>query len=181
MNKNKENLIWIDLEMTGLNPKKDYIIEIATVVTDKHLNILKIGPDLVIKQNNLILNSMNEWNKSIHTKSGLIKIVKNSICTIKSAEQQTINFLEKIVPINVSPMCGNSISNDRIFLGKYMPELLSYFHYRSIDVSSLKELVRIWKPNIAIKFKKKSCHRALKDIYESINELIFYRKHFINI
>lgn len=181
MNINKNNLIWIDLEMTGLNIYKDHIIEIATLITDINLKILDKGPCLVIKQKKSVLHEMNNWNKQIHTESGLIKLIKKSNCTLSNAEKQTINFLKKWVPKKISPMCGNSISNDRLFLNKYMPELLSYFHYRSIDVSTIKELVRLWNPKISNNIKKNNTHRALDDIYESINELMFYRENFIRI
>lgn len=177
MNINKNNLIWIDLEMTGLDINKDQIIEIATLITDKHLNILDIGPDLVISQNNKILDSMNQWNKNTHSKSGLLKLVKESVCTLKQAEIKTIDFLKKWVIPNSSPMCGNSIYHDRLFLNKYMPNLFLYFHYRSIDVSTVKSLIEFWKPELFNKIKKINKHRAMSDITESLNELIFYRKY----
>lgn len=178
---NKNNLIWIDLEMTGLNPNKDHIIEIATLVTNNNLEILEKGPCLAIYQNFKVLNSMNEWNKNIHTKNGLINRVKKSLYDIKKAELLTIDFFKKWVPLGYSPMCGSSVSNDRCFLNKYMPDLLNYFHYRCIDVSSLKELFNIWRPKDKIKIKKLIEHKAMNDIYNSINELIFYRDNFIKI
>lgn len=178
---NKKNLIWIDLEMTGLNLNKDHIIEIATLVTNDNLEILEEGPCLAIHQKSEILNSMNEWNKNIHIKNGLIDKVKKSFYNVKKAELSTINFLKKWIPSGYSPMCGSSVSNDRFFLSKYMPNLLNYFHYRSIDVSSLKELFKIWRPNHKIQIKKLIKHKAINDIYNSINELVFYRDNFIKI
>ncbi|MGP1945017.1 MAG: oligoribonuclease [Arsenophonus sp. ET-LJ4-MAG3] len=176
---NDNNLIWIDLEMTGLDPKKDRIIEIATIVTDSNLTILSEGPVIAIHQSDKLL-IMNEWNIKIHTKSGLIDRVKSSQYDEKKAELATISFLEKWLPIGVSPICGNGVAQDRRFLFKYMPELEKYFHYRYIDVSTLKELARRWKPNILSGFRKKNTHQALKDVYESIAELSYYRKYFIN-
>ncbi|WMY95943.1 MAG: oligoribonuclease [Arsenophonus sp.] len=178
---NKNNLIWIDLEMTGLDPEKNRIIEIATVVTNSTLNILAEGPVISIKQSEKQLLFMNEWNQKIHNKSGLIKKVQVSQYDEKKAELATISFLKKWVPIGVSPICGNSVAQDRRFLFKYMPTLEKYFHYRYLDVSSLKELVFRWKPNILIGFTKQQTHRALEDIKESIAELAYYRKHFINL
>ncbi|WMY96590.1 MAG: oligoribonuclease [Arsenophonus sp.] len=178
---NKNNLIWIDLEMTGLDPEKNRIIEIATVVTNSKLNILAEGPVISIKQSEKQLLFMNEWNQKIHNKSGLIKKVQLSKYDEKKAELATISFLEKWVPIGVSPICGNSVAQDRRFLFKYMPTLEKYFHYRYLDVSSLKELVFRWKPSILIGFTKKETHRALADIKESIAELAYYRKNFINL
>lgn len=177
----KNNLIWIDLEMTGLDPDIDQIIEIATVITDKNLKILCEGPSLAIAQNKLVLNSMNEWNKDIHKKNGLLKLVKKSDVNLKKAELLTINFIKQWVLEKKSPMCGNSISTDKIFLRKYMPQLLSYFHYRSIDVSTIKELIKMWDIKNCHYTKKISCHRALDDIYESIKELVFYKKLFFKL
>lgn len=178
---NQNNLIWIDLEMTGLNPNKHSIIEIATIVTNSHLKILEKGPELAIFQDKNILSNMNLWSKKIHQKNGLIEKVKNSKNTNNSAERDTISFLEKWVPKNCSPMCGNSVQNDRIFLLKYMPKLESYFHYRIIDVSTIKELVKRWNPKILKKFKKNNNHRALEDVYSSIYELSFYKDYFLKI
>ena len=179
MNK-KTNLIWIDLEMTGLVPEKDIIIEIATVVTDAHLNVLAEGPSLAIYQDNKHLDSMDEWNTRQHTKSGLVKRVKESEISLDEAEKQTLDFLIKYVDQGASPMCGNSICQDRRFLYNYMPKLEKFFHYRHIDVSTLKELAVRWKPDVVNTSFKESKHLALSDIYDSINELKHYREHFID-
>ncbi len=173
------NLIWIDLEMTGLNPQQDLIIEIATVVTDKDLNILAEGPELVIHQDKSVLDSMDDWNQRHHGQSGLIKRVRESPTNEHAAESQTLEFLRQWVPSGASPMCGNSICQDRRFLFRYMPKLEAFFHYRNLDVSTLKELARRWAPELTNGFIKKSSHRALDDILESIDELKFYRKHFL--
>ena len=179
MNK-KTNHIWIDLEMTGLVPEKDNIIEIATVVTDADLNVLAEGPSIAIHQNNKHLDSMDEWNTRQHTKSGLIQRVKGSKISVNEAEKQTLDFLIKYVEPGASPMCGNSICQDRRFLYNYMPKLEKFFHYRHIDVSTLKELAIRWKPDIVTTSFKQSKHLALSDIYDSINELKYYREHFID-
>jgi len=178
MNK-KTNLIWIDLEMTGLIPEHDVIIEIATVVTDAQLNVVDEGPSLAIHQSNEILDGMDEWNTNQHNHSGLVKRVQESKISIAEAESQTLNFLMKYVDLGASPMCGNSICQDRRFLYNYMPDLEKFFHYRHIDVSTLKELAVRWKPNIISTSYKKSRHLALSDIYDSIDELKHYREHFI--
>ena len=178
MNK-KTNLIWIDLEMTGLIPEHDVIIEIATVVTDAQLNVVDEGPSIAIHQSNEILNGMDEWNTNQHNRSGLVKRVQESKISIPEAESQTLNFLMKYVDLGASPMCGNSICQDRRFLYNYMPDLEKFFHYRHIDVSTLKELAVRWKPNIISASYKKSKHLALSDIYDSIDELKHYREHFI--
>jgi len=179
MNK-KTNLIWIDLEMTGLVPEEDIIIEIATVVTDAHLNVLAEGPSLAIHQDNKHLDSMDEWNTRQHTKSGLVQRVKESEISVNAAEKQTLDFVMKYVDPGTSPMCGNSICQDRRFLYNYMPKLEKFFHYRHIDVSTLKELAVRWKPDVVSTSFKQSKHLALSDIYDSINELKHYRKHFID-
>ena len=179
MNK-KTNLIWIDLEMTGLVPEKDIIIEIATVVTDANLNVLAEGPSLAIHQDNNHLESMDEWNTRQHTKSGLVQRVKESKIFINEAEKQTLDFVMKYVDPGTSPMCGNSICQDRRFLYNYMPKLEKFFHYRHIDVSTLKELAVRWKPDVVSNSFKQSKHLALSDIYDSINELKHYREHFID-
>ena len=179
MNK-KTNLIWIDLEMTGLVPEKDIIIEIATVVTDADLNVLAEGPSIVIHQDNKHLDSMDEWNTRQHTKSGLVQRVKESEISVNKAEKQTLDFVMKYVDPGTSPMCGNSICQDRRFLYNYMPKLEKFFHYRHIDVSTLKELAVRWKPDIVSNSFKQSKHLALSDIYDSINELKHYREHFID-
>jgi oligoribonuclease len=178
MNK-KTNLIWIDLEMTGLIPEHDVIIEIATVVTDAQLNVVDEGPSIAIHQSNEILDGMDEWNTNQHNRSGLVKRVQESKVSIAEAESQTLNFLMKYVDLGASPMCGNSICQDRRFLYNYMPDLEKFFHYRHIDVSTLKELAVRWKPDIISSSFKKSRHLALSDIYDSIDELKYYREHFI--
>jgi len=179
MNK-KTNLIWIDLEMTGLVPEKDNIIEIATVVTDADLNVLAEGPSVAIHQDNKHLDSMDEWNTRQHTKSGLVQRVKESEISVNEAEKQTLDFLMKYVDQGASPMCGNSICQDRRFLYNYMPRLEKFFHYRHIDVSTIKELAVRWKPDVVTTSFKQSKHLALSDIYDSINELKYYREHFID-
>jgi oligoribonuclease len=179
--KNKGNLVWIDLEMTGLEPKKDVIIEIATIVTDSDLNILAEGPMLAIHQSDELLDGMDEWCTNQHGKSGLTQRVKESSITDAQAEQETIAFLKQYVEPGVSPMCGNSIGQDRRFLDKYMPELERFFHYRNLDVSSLKELAKRWKPEVAAGVVKKGSHLAMDDIRDSIDELKYYREHFIKL
>jgi len=179
MNK-KTNLIWIDLEMTGLVPESDVIIEIATVITDSNLNVVAEGPSLAIHQSDEYLSGMDDWNTNQHNKSGLVERVKNSKLSPADAEQQTLVFLREFVDAGASPMCGNSICQDRRFLYNYMPELEKFFHYRHIDVSTLKELVSRWKPKATAIIDKQSAHLALSDVYDSINELKHYRKHFID-
>ncbi|CAC9538306.1 3'-to-5' oligoribonuclease (orn) [uncultured Gammaproteobacteria bacterium] len=179
MNNKETNLIWIDLEMTGLLPEKDVIIEIATIVTDKDLNILAEGPALVIHQNDEILTGMDEWNTEHHTASGLVKRVKDSNVSIQQAEQQTIEFLKKYITAGTSPMCGNTVCQDRRFLYNYMPKLEKFFHYRHIDVSTLKELAVRWKPEAKMIREGESAHLALADIRDSIDELKHYRRTFI--
>lgn len=179
MTVNASNLIWIDLEMTGLDPERDRIIEIATLVTDPELNILAEGPVFAIHQPDSQLALMDDWNVKTHTNSGLVARVKSSQYDDRAAEQETIAFLRQWVPANSSPICGNSIGQDRRFLSKYMPELEAYFHYRYLDVSTLKELARRWKPDILPGFKKQGSHQAMDDIRESVAELAYYREHFI--
>lgn len=181
MTVNKENLIWIDLEMTGLDTINDQIIEIATIVTDKNLNILAQGPMLAVHQSDATLAKMDDWNQNQHGQSGLIDRVKQSTYTEEQAELETIDFLKKYVPAGTSPMCGNSICQDRRFLARCMPKLEEYFHYRNLDVSSLKELATRWKPEVLDQFEKKGAHLALDDILESIEELQFYRKAILSI
>ncbi len=177
--KNNQNLIWIDLEMTGLLPEHDRIIEIATVVTDTQLNILAEGPVLAIHQNEARLAGMDEWNTRQHNQSGLVKRVQESTVTEAQAEKATIEFLQQYIDKGKSPMCGNSICQDRRFLCNYMPELAAFFHYRNLDVSTLKELAMRWRPQLLSGITKQSKHLALDDIKESIEELVYYRQHFI--
>ena len=179
MSADENNLIWIDLEMTGLDPERDRIIEIATLVTDANLNILAEGPVLAVHQSDEQLGLMDEWNVRTHTGSGLVERVKASPFSDSDAELQTIEFLKQWVPAGASPICGNSVGQDRRFLFRYMPELEAYFHYRYLDVSTLKELARRWKPEILPGFKKQNTHQALDDIRESVAELAYYREHFI--
>jgi len=181
MSKNNDNLIWVDLEMTGLDPEKERIIEIATIVTDKNLNILAEGPVLAIHQDKALLDAMDEWCTRTHGESGLTERVLKSEVTEADAERQTLKFLEQWVEPGQSPMCGNSIGQDRRFLVKYMPRLEAFFHYRNLDVSTLKELARRWKPDILAGFSKQNKHLALDDIRESIAELAYYREHFIKL
>lgn len=169
------------MEMTGLNPDTDCIIEVALVITDSQLNIVAEAPVLVVSQSVAVLDNMDNWNKSTHAKSGLIEKVKASNLTEKDVEAQMLTFLQQYVPSGVSPMCGNSICQDRRFLARAMPQLEAYFHYRNLDVSTIKELVKRWKPEIKSGLTKQGKHEALADIYDSINELKYYREHFIAI
>ncbi len=174
-----QNLVWIDLEMTGLSPERDRIIEIAVVVTDAQLGHRTEGPVLAIRQSDATLDGMDAWNKGTHGRSGLIDRVKASTIDEAAASAQVIEFLKRYVPAGKSPMCGNSICQDRRFLANHMPELEAFFHYRNLDVSTLKELARRWKPEIMAGFKKAQAHTALADIQESIDELAYYREHFL--
>lgn len=176
---NEMNLIWVDMEMTGLDPDHDRIIEVAVIVTDPQLHILAEGPVLAIHQSDEILNGMDAWNKGTHGRSGLIDRVKTSTITEAEAEETLIQFLKPFVQKGKSPMCGNSICQDRRFMAKGMPKLEAFFHYRNLDVSTLKELARRWKPELISGFKKKQAHTALADITESIDELRYYRDTFI--
>jgi oligoribonuclease len=177
----QNNLIWIDMEMTGLQPDSDRIIEIAILVTDAQLVTLAEGPVLVVHQPDAVLDAMDTWNKSTHKKSGLIERVRASKMTEAGAERAALDFLSQHVPASASPMCGNSICQDRRFLARWMPRLEAHFHYRNLDVSTLKELVRRWKPELMKGFAKEGKHEALADIVESIEELKFYRKSVMTI
>jgi oligoribonuclease len=179
--KSDQNLVWIDCEMTGLDPDKERLIEIAVVVTGPHLEPRVEGPVLVIHQSDELLDAMDKWNKGTHGKSGLTAKVKASTVTEAQAELQLLDFIRRYVPKEVSPMCGNTISQDRRFLVRYMPKLDAYFHYRNLDVSTLKELAKRWKPDVYTAFKKKQLHTALADVHESIDELAHYRQHFIKL
>ena len=181
MPQDQNNLIWIDMEMTGLSPETDRIIEVAIVVTDGNLNTIAESPVLVLHQPDAVLDAMDAWNKSTHKKSGLIDKVKTSTLTDTAAENMMIEFLALHVPASTSPMCGNSICQDRRFMARGMPKLEAYFHYRNLDVSTLKELAKRWKPAIMSGMKKHGKHEALADIYESIEELKYYREHFLQV
>lgn len=181
MPQDANNLIWIDLEMTGLDTQNDQIIEIATIVTDSELNVLAEGPVIAIHQSDDVIDGMDEWNTQHHGASGLIDRVKASAYTEAEAERETIAFLEQYVPKGASPICGNSICQDRRFLARCMPELEDYFHYRNLDVSTLKELARRWVPEVVDSLVKTGQHLALEDIRESIEELKHYREHFIKL
>lgn len=181
MAENNNDLIWIDMEMTGLNPNTDCIIEVALVITDAQLNTLAEAPVLVVSQPDHILDGMDKWNQSTHGKSGLIDKVKASTLNEADVENRMLEFLKQHIPSGVSPMCGNSICQDRRFLARCMPQLETYFHYRNLDVSTLKELAKRWKPEIIQGISKQSKHEALADIYDSIEELKYYRQHLFNI
>ena len=178
---NEMNLVWVDMEMTGLEPDTDKIIEVAVVVTDMHLNVLAEGPVFAIHQSDETLDKMDNWNKGTHGKSGLIDRVKASTVTEEEAQEKLITWLKQYVPANKSPMCGNTICQDRRFMVRGMPKLEAFFHYRNLDVSTLKELCRRWKPELASGFKKHQKHTAMADIIESIEELKYYREHFIKL
>jgi oligoribonuclease len=181
MAQNQNHLAWIDLEMTGLSPDTDRIIEIAIVITDSQLEVVAEAPVLVVHQPDSVLDGMDSWNKSTHGKSGLIDKVKASTLDEAGAEACMLEFLKEHVPARTTPMCGNSICQDRRFLVRWMPQLEDYFHYRNLDVSTLKELARRWKPEVAQGIKKHGKHEALADIYESIEEMKHYREHFIRL
>jgi len=176
---NPTHLLWLDMEMTGLSPDTDRIIELAIVVTDADLNTVAEGPVLVVHQPDEVMNAMDNWNKGTHGKSGLIDRVKASQLNEAEAEAQMLEFVKQHVPARTSPMCGNSICQDRRFLARYMPQLEAFFHYRNLDVSTLKELAKRWRPGLSEEFKKSNKHEALADIYESIDEMKHYREHFI--
>jgi oligoribonuclease len=176
-----QNLVWIDLEMTGLYPDRDRIIEIAVVMTDPQLTVRVEGPVFAVHQTDETLDGMDAWNKGTHGRSGLVDRVKASLVNEQQAEALVIDFLKQHVPAGKSPMCGNSICQDRRFLANYMPALEAFFHYRNLDVSTLKELARRWKPDIMAGFKKAQAHTALADIHESIDELVYYRQHLLSV
>ncbi len=181
MAQDQNNLVWLDMEMTGLDPDEDRIIEVGMVVTDSQLNTLAQAPVLVVHQADAVLEAMDDWNKGTHARSGLIGKVKASVLDEAQAEEQLLAFLAQYVPGKISPMCGNSICQDRRFLARHMPRLEAYFHYRNLDVSTLKELARRWKPEIVKGLVKQGKHEALADIYESIEELKYYRENFLKL
>jgi oligoribonuclease len=181
MPQDQNNLVWLDMEMTGLDPERDRIIEVAIVITDSQLNAVAEAPVLVVHQSDAVLEGMDDWNKSTHARSGLITKVKASVLAEAETEQQYLDFLVRHVPSKTSPICGNSICQDRRFLARCMPRLEAYFHYRNLDVSTLKELVKRWKPELAKGLIKHGKHEALADIYESIEELKYYREHFLKL
>ncbi|MDX8410493.1 MAG: oligoribonuclease [Mariprofundaceae bacterium] len=174
----KSYLVWMDMEMSGLNPDRDHVLEIATLITDSNLEIVAEGPELVVHQPQEILDGMDEWCRKHHRASGLTAMVQASTISLAEAEEKTLAFLQEYIPENGCPLCGNSIHQDRRFLYRYMPQLEAWLHYRNIDVSSLKEVVKRWYPNAGKLPRKKGSHRALHDIRESIEELRYYRKHF---
>lgn len=181
MAQDNNNLIWLDMEMSGLLPDSDRILELAVVVTDANLNVLGESPVLVVHQSDAVLDSMDAWNKGAHSKSGLIDKVKASTLDEDMVQQQMIEYLKQFVASGKSPMCGNSICQDRRFMARYMPKLEAYFHYRNLDVSTLKELCKRWKPELAKSIVKNGKHTALADIYESIEEMKFYRENFLKL
>ena len=179
--KSDQNLVWLDCEMSGLDPEKERLLELAVVVTNADLSVRIEGPVWVIHQLDAVLDGMDAWNKGTHGKSGLIDKVRASTVSEAQAEAECLAFLAKYVPKNGSPMCGNTISQDRRFLVKYMPKLEAFFHYRCLDVSTLKELAKRWKPAVYSSFKKQQKHTALADVHESIDELVHYRSHFLSL
>ena len=181
MPQDQNNLVWLDMEMTGLVPDRDRIIEMAVIVTDSSLNEVAVSPVLVVHQPDAVLDAMDNWNKSTHGKSGLIDKVKASTLDDAAAEAQMLAFVQQYVPANTSPICGNSICQDRRFLARWMPRLEAWFHYRNLDVSTLKELAKRWRPELSKGLTKHGKHEALADIYESIEELKYYREHFLKL
>ncbi len=178
---NSARLVWIDLEMTGLEPRTDRIIEVATLVTDGSLNLIAEGPVIAVSQPEAALEAMDEWNQRTHGESGLVERVRKSNMDVAEAEQRTLAFLRQYVEDRASPMCGNSVHQDRRFLNRYMPELERFFHYRNLDVSTVKELARHWRPDLIGGFTKKGSHQAMDDIHDSIAELRYYREHFFRL
>jgi oligoribonuclease len=178
---NEMNLVWIDMEMTGLNPDHDRVIELAAIVTDAELNVLAEGPVFTIHQSDQVLDGMDAWNKGTHGRSGLIDRVKASTTTEEQASAAMIEFLKAYVPAGTAPMCGNSICQDRRFMARHMPTLEAFFHYRNLDVSTLKELAKRWRPEVYNSFKKQQRHTALADVQESIDEMEHYREHFLKL
>ena len=181
LQKSDKNLVWLDCEMTGLEPDRERLLELAVIVTGPDLEPRIEGPVLVVHQSDALLGNMDAWNKGTHGKSGLIDKVRSSVLTEAQAEQQLLDFVARYVPKNASPLCGNTISQDRRFLVNYMPRLESYFHYRNLDVSTLKELAKRWRPDLHSAFKKQQKHTALADVHESIDELVYYRTHFLKM
>ena len=181
MAQNDTHLVWVDMEMSGLDPDKDVVLEVALVVTDKDLNLVEEGPVLVVHQSDAVLDAMDSWNKSTHGKSGLVDKVKASPLSEADVETRMIEFMARHVGERKSPMCGNSICQDRRFMARHLPKLEAYFHYRNLDVSTLKELAARWRPELKDGFKKANSHTALADIQESIEELKYYREHFIRM
>lgn len=174
-------LVWIDLEMTGLNPFSDFIIEIATIITDSELNVIGQGPVLAVHQSDATLEAMDDWNRRTHAATGLIERIRTSTVSVAQAEAETLDFIKQFVPKHKSPLCGNTICQDRRFLARLMPTLEQWLHYRNLDVSALKELARRWRPDLAAGFSKKNTHRAQDDILESIAELKYYRECFLRV
>ena len=178
---NPDNLLWLDMEMSGLNPEIERVLEIAIVVTDSQLNMVAEAPVFVVHQSDTVLGAMDAWNKSTHAKSGLIDRVKASTLAEAEVERRLVEFLSAYAPAGTSPMCGNTVHQDRRFMARYLPALEAFFHYRNLDVSTLKELMKRWRPDLAAGFVKHGKHEALADIHESINELKYYREHFLKV
>ena len=178
---NPDNLLWVDMEMSGLNPDADRVLEVAIVITDSQLNTVAEAPVFVVHQSDAVLDAMDNWNKSTHGKSGLIDRVKASTLNDAEVERRMVEFLAQYVPPGISPMCGNTVHQDRRFMARHMPALEAFFHYRNLDVSTLKELMKRWRPDLAAGFAKHGKHEALADIYESIDELKYYREHFLKV
>jgi oligoribonuclease len=178
---NPDNLLWVDMEMSGLNPDTDRVLEVAIVITDSQLNTVAEAPVFVVHQSDAVLDAMDAWNKSTHGKSGLIDRVKASTLNDAEVERRMVEFLAQYVPPGISPMCGNTVHQDRRFMARHMPALEAFFHYRNLDVSTLKELMKRWRPDLAAGFAKHGKHEALADIYESIDELKYYREHFLKV